>query len=619
MNSIKNKIKICPRGILSELLETQMNGLTGHIENAGFPFDRIWWGNNAEQEENENPHWWVYEQTAYWLDGFTRCAILLEDECALHRAEKIIYSVINNPNSDGYLGPQALKKTDGWNRWPHTVFFRACMALYEQNNDVKLLRALTEHYLGGSARHDKLRDITNIEIMLWLYARTGKKELLQMAEEDYISYNQSCADDNCDKVGLSSKKPYCHGVTYNEYSKLGAILYRYTGKEKYLQASESAYDKLERVFMLPGGCHCSNEFLLSDNCMESYETCDISDYTWSLMYLFDATKKGKYADLTERCIFNAGMGSVLEDFRGLQYFSCANQVIADYQSNHNYFHRGSKWMSYRPNPGTECCPGNVNRFLPNYVLNMWKKDGNAVYAVLYGASTFETDDIYIQEDTDYPFRESIAFDIQTKKPFDFMFRIPGWADKFTVVKDGADTEVQPQNGFARLQISKGCHIKIMFESSVQEHETNDGIYFSKGPLVYCYGLTGKRERDRNEKRSSETFPAYNIYANDKWNYAVKRGNKTMFVPGTQTGFDLNKDLPSIRVQAFEAPEWSLEQCNKIKVCDDLYKKTTHTESGRFLFTPSPQSVGHISDCAQTLTLRPYGAGKLRVTVFPVKP
>ena len=619
MNTVNDKIKIRPRGILSELLETQMNGLTGHIENAGFPFDRIWWGNNAEQEENENPKWWVYEQTAYWLDGFTRCAILLEDECALRRTEKIIYSVINAPDPDGYLGPQALKKTDGWNRWPHTVFFRACMALYEQNNDVKLLRALTEHYLGGSARHDKLRDITNIEIMLWLYARTGEKELLQMAEEDYISYNQSCADDNCDEVSLSDKKPYCHGVTYNEYSKLGAILYRYTGKEKYLQASESAYDKLERLFMLPGGCHCSNEFLLSDNCMESYETCDISDYTWSLMNLFDATKKGKYADLTERCIFNAGMGSVLEDFRGLQYFSCANQVIADYQSNHNYFHRGSKWMSYRPNPGTECCPGNVNRFLPNYVLNMWKKDGNAVYAVLYGASTFETDDIYIQEDTDYPFRESISFDIQTKKPFDFMFRIPGWADKFTVVKDGTDTEVLPQNGFARLQISKGCRIKIMFESSVQEHETNDGIYFSKGPLVYCYGLTGKRERDRNEKRSSETFPAYNIYANDKWNYAVKRGNKTMFVPGTQTGFDLNKDLPSIRVQAFEAPEWSLEQCNKIKVCDDLYKKTTHTESGQFLFTPSPQSVGHISDCAQTLTLRPYGAGKLRVTVFPVKP
>ena len=172
MNTVNDKIKIRPLGILSELLETQMNGLTGHIENAGFPFDRIWWGKNETQEKNENPQWWVYEQTAYWLDGFTRCAILLEDECALRRAEKIIYSVINNPNSDGYLGPQALKETDGWNRWPHTVFFRACMALYEQNNDVKLLHALTEHYLGGSARHDKLRDITNIEIMLWLYART---------------------------------------------------------------------------------------------------------------------------------------------------------------------------------------------------------------------------------------------------------------------------------------------------------------------------------------------------------------------------------------------------------------------------------------------------------------
>ena len=39
----------------------------------------------------------VYEQTAYWIDGFTRCAILSEDERAIHRAEEIIYSVITNP------------------------------------------------------------------------------------------------------------------------------------------------------------------------------------------------------------------------------------------------------------------------------------------------------------------------------------------------------------------------------------------------------------------------------------------------------------------------------------------------------------------------------------------
>ena len=90
MNTVNDKIKIRPLGILSELLETQMNGLTGHIENAGFPFDRIWWGKNETQEKNENPQWWVYEQTAYWCGGYTRCAILLEDECALRRAEKII-------------------------------------------------------------------------------------------------------------------------------------------------------------------------------------------------------------------------------------------------------------------------------------------------------------------------------------------------------------------------------------------------------------------------------------------------------------------------------------------------------------------------------------------------
>ena len=72
-------MKIRPNGWIRSFLETQLTGLTGHIEEAGYPFDTVCWGEADYASDNENPQWWVYEQTAYWLDGMLRCAIALED------------------------------------------------------------------------------------------------------------------------------------------------------------------------------------------------------------------------------------------------------------------------------------------------------------------------------------------------------------------------------------------------------------------------------------------------------------------------------------------------------------------------------------------------------------
>ena len=321
--------KIEAKGFLKDFLKTQMKGLTGHIEEAGFPFDRIKWGEADVIINDKNPGWWVYEQTAYHLDGFTRAAIILGDRENIAKAEEIIYKVLNAPDFDGYLGPRFLKETTGWNRWPHVVFFRACMALYEYNNDENILSRLTDHYLKGNTDFSLFRDVLNVEIMLWLYGKTNNIKLLNLAEKTYLDYQEKCNDDNCDKVALSNKKPYAHGVSYNEYSKLGAILYSYTNEKKYLDASIAAFKKAEMLFMLPGGCICSNEFMINKNYMQSYETCDITDYTYSLAYMFKATKDTHYGDNIEKCVFNAGLGSVTEDFKALQYFSCANQFISD--------------------------------------------------------------------------------------------------------------------------------------------------------------------------------------------------------------------------------------------------------------------------------------------------
>ena len=175
-------MELKPQGFLKEFLLTQMKGLTGHIEVAGYPFGQVEWGKPDVYTNDGKPIWWVYEQTAYWLDGYIRAAILLDDKKVIEKAKTIIYNVLNNADEDGYVGPKQLKEAiSSEDRWPHVVFFRACMALYDYEKDENILKILTRHYLECPCDFARGRNVLNVEIMCWLYQKTGNKKLLKYA------------------------------------------------------------------------------------------------------------------------------------------------------------------------------------------------------------------------------------------------------------------------------------------------------------------------------------------------------------------------------------------------------------------------------------------------------
>ena len=174
-----HKDQVSARGWVNNFLKTQLTGLTGNIEKAGYPFDTVRWDGCDFISNTENPEWWVYEQTAYYLDGKLRCAIALNNSSIIDEVSEVIYNVINQADGDGYLGPKFLKKTDGWNRWPHVVFFRAMIALYQYNNNSKIIDALSKHYLNDKADLSYYRDVLNVEIILHLYGYIGNKKLLE--------------------------------------------------------------------------------------------------------------------------------------------------------------------------------------------------------------------------------------------------------------------------------------------------------------------------------------------------------------------------------------------------------------------------------------------------------
>ena len=619
-----SKTVIHPQGWLKNFLEMQNDGLTGNIEAAGAPFDQWVWGNpDYLPEKSDASAWWPCEQTGYWIDGFTRMAVLLEDAQALRKASDMIYAVIDHPDKDSYLGPSALKKNgETVFRWPHVVFFRACMALYGYNGDVRIPEAIAKHYLNCPYDYSSDRDVLNVEIMLWVYGIVGDKRLLRLAEDSYAAYNakeqkrSAKGDSLCDKELLSDRKMFIHGVSYNEYMKLGAILYRYTGKELYLDVSVKAARRLNRYYKLPGGCISSTEFTFSNHYDESAETCDVSDYTWSLSYLLAATNDIRYADDIERCVFNAGIGAVTEDFRALQYFSCGNQLVLNEQSNHNRYFTGNKMMAYSPHPGTACCPGNVNRFMPNYILNMWRVSENRIYADLLGPSAMEAEipggTVSVVQETRYPFENKFVFRVSSTAPAVLYVRIPSWTVKMET--DALDAE--RKNGYLAVPVDGSLEFSVVLEDCIERHRVYGGVYFSKGPLVYSLGMKGVRTHYEEETVNGKEFPSYRMMPDKDWNYAFTETETPVFTEGTDTVWDLNANLPCIRVPAKKVIGWRIHPVSRIKCWTWRYEDTI--KKGKFLFTPKIPSMKKavLEEKEEQITLYPYGASKVRMTVLP---
>ena len=624
-----NKIK--PDGWLKEFLKAQRNGITGYIERAGYPFNVKFW--QGERFEENTPPWEVFEQTAYWIDGAYSCGVLIDDEQLTKKADEYLNYVVENAAEDGFIGPDCLRQRTGWHRWPHVVLFRALIAKYSVTKDEKILRAIKDFYLKNPFDYSCARDFLNIEIMLWAYAESGEKELLSLAEETYSNYQKASSDHNNEKFMLSKRKPYAHGVTYCETSKIGAILYMYTKKQRYLDGAVSAFDKIDKYFMLADGGICSNEFVINNDYMQSHETCTVTDYTWALYYMFLATGKTKYLDKIEKCIFNAGIGCVNEDFTALQYLSCANQMLATPTSSHNLFKRGKSLMQFAGKPFTECCTGNVNRFMPNYCRHLFMQSRDGICATLYGANvskfTVRGKTVTVKESTEYPFEENIRFIFSMEEPTEFSFkmRVPAWSKTANIYLNGDFYASAQGGGFKTLKrvFKNGDEVRLELVASIQIKTYNgDGVVVSRGPLVYAFGMKGER-KVLNEDALDKEFPAFAIYPDKPWNYGLSykelKAGKVEFKKKECTGnpWDINECPYSIELKARRVGNWKLVRKNKVLRCTDLYNKWTETVEGEFTFSTrfpnQKQRKARLSD-EETIMLVPFGTAKLRVAVFP---
>jgi hypothetical protein len=617
-----------PRGWIKGWLQRQLEGLTGHPENLAFPYDTCMYAGQIPSAPV--PHgqiWWPYEQSGYFVDGAVRLSHLIDDPKARVIPEANVKYIVDH-SGPGKLGEST------WG-WPNTVVGRALMAEISATGDAKVSTALSTCVLGS--RVPPGRDGYIFEEALYLYRISGDPKLLDIAKRGYDRFfiSDPRSFSHVDKI--RGPKPLReHGVTAAEQLKLLPLMYSYSGDAQALELANLAYHKIENDSLMPDGGFVSSESLNTTAFDSLHETCDITDWSWSLGYMLIASGDGHWADLIEQATFNALPGAVTKDFKQLQYFSSANQILA---SNTACPRLAPTRMSYRSAHDTECCAGNVNRAMPNYVSRMWMRMDGGVAATLYGPSEvnlkIDGQPITIIEETDYPFRETISFQIKAQRAatFALSLRIPQWCAAATLTVNGKTAEIECKPGtFAALkrEFRDGDTVALQLPMTVQIKEWfgDRAASVHRGPLVYSFPVVEKRIESYEDpapiKRvlkgnNIQGFPALEFYPWGEWRYGLESakksdvaGFKVIESPMPENPF-LAETVPvRIEVNLRALPQWEAEW-NPIPDPPPTDIKSAPHNPTSLPTDAALQAAGEI----KTVTLAPYGSTHLRLTTLPL--
>lgn len=616
-----------PQGWLRAYLARQAAELGAQLPDISWPFSARYWDGLEE-----GPSWWPWEQRAYWIDGATRLAIVMRDTALFQKTQVPIQFTLQHAQENGYLGPAFFENPVGdEHRWPQMIFFRSLMACAEAGvGPAGIPEAMLQHYLKDPADYAlPERNITNLETMLWCYGQTGDAKLLALAEDSWRRYQAQVAskpsNGDLGKVRVFADSPIrAHGVTYAETAKLPAILYMYTGNPEYLRFALAAQQRIFSHHMLVDGIPSTSEWFRTRTSLDSHETCDIVDHTWGWGYMLQATGDGLWGDRIERACFNAGPGAIRSDWKALQYFSCPNQFLATERSDHNVMEHGGYMMAYQPNPGrrTACCGGNVHRLYPNFVSRMWMRTASGgLAATLYGPSIVhitvghERTPVTIEQITDYPFRDTITFKFagQHEAQFPLSLRIPAWCSSPQLTLNRNPIVLKLQKGFVTLnrRFRPGDTLTLSLPMELARSRwPYGGVAIERGPLIYSLPIQTDWTEFTVPDYSTPSFPGYNAKPISAWNYALEVTSDAL-----QDQVTVQQATGELADDPWTHPPITLAVTAR-KVEDYTLQGVTNQDDQSFTPPLPDLAFTQVSPETERITLAPYGATQLRVTIFP---
>jgi hypothetical protein len=328
---------------------------------------------------------------------------------------------------------------------------------------------------------------------------------------------------------------------------------------------------------------------------------------FSLELILAAFGDAEVGDRIEKLAFNALPGTFSDDMWAHQYDQQSNQVQCSLNSK-PWTTNGPEANLYGLEPHFGCCTANFHQGWPKFVSSLWMSRGDdTLVAALYAPCEVKTSvrgsAVRIKEETDYPFRDTIAIKIHPERATEFaiLLRIPAWAEKGSLEVNGKSfsTAVKP-GSFAEVRRTWNSGDQVVLKLPMQPRVSRwfqNSIAIERGPLVFSLdpGENWVKLRDRGMTADWQVFPTRG------WNYGLAVDESS--VASLRV---VERSIPPHPFAGVDAPVQIVVKGRRL----------TNWRSEDGVAKPLPTSPVSSDEPEEMLVLIPYAGAKLRVTAFP---
>lgn len=490
-----------------------------------------------------------------WLEAVGNILMLERDPELEEKADSVIDLIAEAQEEDGYLDTYfSIEEPD--KKWTNVLechelycaghFIESAVSYYRATGKEKILQIAykladyldrvfgpEEGKLHGYPGHQE------IEIaLLKLYDLSGNEKYLNLAgyfintrgtnhffeeefeKRDHVSF--------WEKARTPEPNRYYNQYPYNYYNQFQSpvrlqkkavghavrAVYMYTamadlagktGDKELFAACRTIWDNIVKKQMyITGGIGATNSGEAFTNDYDLPNDTNYSETCASIGLIFFAQKMlmsetdSVYGDVIEQALYNTVLGGM--NYEGNRFFyvnplESVPEVCRDNTQRHHVKPERQKWFA------CACCPPNIARLIGglwDYIYTA-SEDRVNVHLYIAGDGKIQVGEsiLNITQSTSYPENGKINFTVQSDsdREIGLVFRIPGWAEHYTLRLDGKEiTPDQVENGYALISRcwKKAAYIELEFDMQPRFICANRRIHYDlgraaimRGPLVYC--------------------------------------------------------------------------------------------------------------------------------------